>query len=60
MTLGGFFSRGLGVDVIEVPLLIKGAQKCCGNILQLVNETKQIAKESNNFIVNIENKEYQA
>ncbi|RBP87603.1 uncharacterized protein DUF3189 [Cytobacillus firmus] len=60
MTLGGFFSRGLGVDVIGVPLLVNGAQKCCGNITQLVNETKRIAKESNKSIVNIENKEYQA
>jgi hypothetical protein len=60
MTLGGFLSRGLGVDVLGVPLLVKGAQKCCGNIAQLVNETKRMAKESNNLIVNIENKEYQA
>lgn len=60
MTLGGFFSRGLGVDVIGVPLLVKGAQKCCGNIIQLVNETKRLAKESNNLLVNMENKEYQS
>ncbi|MDM5225185.1 DUF3189 family protein [Cytobacillus sp. NJ13] len=60
MTLGGFFSRGLGIDAIGVPLLIQGAQKCCGNIIQLVNETKNIAKESSLLIVKIDNKEYQA
>ncbi|CAM4020391.1 DUF3189 family protein [Mesobacillus zeae] len=60
MTIGGFFSRGLGVDGIGVPLLIKGAQQCYGNILQLVNDTKKIAKESNFEIVKIDNKKYQA
>lgn len=60
MTLGGFFSRGLGIDSIGVPLLIKGAQRCSENIIQLVIETKKVAKESNQLIVKIENKKYQA
>ncbi|MEH7443679.1 DUF3189 family protein [Bacillus sp. JJ1122] len=60
MTLGGFFSRELGIDVIGVPLLIKGAQQCSKHILQLVDETKRIARESNHEIVKIDNKKYQA
>ncbi|MGX1434093.1 uncharacterized protein DUF3189 [Cytobacillus horneckiae] len=60
MTIGGFFSRGLGIDAIGVPLLIKGAQRCCKNIEQLVKETKKVAKESNQLIVKIDNKKYQA
>ncbi|GIN62250.1 ABC transporter [Robertmurraya siralis] len=61
MTLGGFFSRGLGWDAVGVPLLIKGAQKCCKNVYQLVEETKRIAKEKENeLVITIENKKYQA
>lgn len=61
MTLGGFFSRGLGIDVIGVPLLVKGAQKCGGNIFKLVEATKQTAKEkSDKKIIMIENKNFQA
>jgi hypothetical protein len=61
MSLGGFFSRGLGIDVIGVPLLVKGAQKCSGPIYQLVEETKEKAKEAHNqSVIIIENKKFQA
>lgn len=33
MSMGGFFSRGLKIDFIGVPLLVKGAKQCCDNIL---------------------------
>jgi hypothetical protein len=60
MTMGGFFSRGLGIDFIGVPLLVKGAQKCSNHIYQLVQETKKHANEANeqNVII-IENKKFQ-
>jgi hypothetical protein len=60
MTVGGFFSRELKVDVIGVPLLIKGAQKCWPHVCQLVEETKKIAKRSEEPIVKIENHKFQA
>lgn len=61
MTFGGFFSRGLGMNVIGVPLLIKGVQQCCKHISQLVEETKEIAHNSNGqSIVTIDNKKFQA
>src|SRR3954454_1209493 len=61
MSMGGFFSRGLGIDVIGVPLLVKGAQQCCRHIAELVAKTKQIANEAKDQkIITIENKEFQA
>jgi hypothetical protein len=61
MTMGGFFSRGLGIDMIGVPLLVKGAQQCCHHIAELVEKTKQIANEAKDQkIITIENKEFQA
>ncbi len=60
LTLGGFISKGLGLDRLGTPLVIKGAQKCSGNILELVNETKKIAAGSNSAIIKIDNKEFQA
>ncbi|WP_026574381.1 DUF3189 family protein [Bacillus sp. UNC438CL73TsuS30] len=46
MSMGGFFSRGIKIDSIGVPLLIKGAKKCCDNIFRLVENTKEIGKTS--------------
>ncbi|MHC0038343.1 DUF3189 family protein [Pseudoneobacillus sp. C159] len=61
MTLGGFFSRGLGLDFIGVPLLVIGAQKCCKHIAQLVEETKNMARQSTETrVISIDNKKYQA
>lgn len=47
MSIGGFFSRGLKIDFIGVPLLVMGAKQCCDNIFRLVENTKQIGKSSN-------------
>lgn len=61
MSLGGFFSRGLGIDFIGVPLLVKGAQKCSEPIYQLVEQTKQNAKEAHDqTVIIIENRKFQA
>ncbi len=58
MTLGGFFSRGLGIDVIGVPLLLLGAQQAWPVILALVGKTKSICKEhfSESLIINLDEK----
>ncbi|MEK5027380.1 DUF3189 family protein [Paenibacillus sp. FSL M7-1046] len=47
MSIGGFFSRGLKIDFIGVPLLVMGAKQCCDNIFRLVENTKQIGKSAN-------------
>ncbi|MEH7098131.1 DUF3189 family protein [Neobacillus vireti] len=46
MSLGGFFSRGLRIDFIGVPLLVIGAKQCCDNIFRLVENTKQVGRKS--------------
>jgi Protein of unknown function (DUF3189) len=58
MTLGGFFSRGLGIDFIGVPLLVLGAKHCCTDIVQVVEYTKQIGKSTNKKVVVLENKTF--
>lgn len=44
MTIGGFFSRGLGIDFIGVPCLVKGAQQAYKKVIEFVNTTKEAAK----------------
>ena len=60
MTFGGMFSRGLGIDSIGIPLLVKGAKQCSEPIIQLVEKTKQKAKQKieGNVII-IDNKNFQ-
>ncbi|MDQ0256312.1 hypothetical protein J2S74_003732 [Evansella vedderi] len=59
MSIGGFFSRGLKIDSIGVPLLVKGAQQCCDNIYRLVQNTKKIGRGENGEKVTVlENKNY--
>ena len=53
MTLGGFFSRGLKLDIIGVPLLVLGAKQCCDNIYRLVENTKQKGNVANGEKVTI-------
>ncbi|WHY87608.1 DUF3189 family protein [Neobacillus novalis] len=59
MSMGGFFSRGLKIDFIGVPLLVKGAKQCCDNIYRLVHNTKEVGRTtfSENVII-LENKMY--
>ncbi|HEX3029673.1 MAG TPA: DUF3189 family protein [Clostridia bacterium] len=45
MTMGGFFSRGLGIDFIGVPLLVMGVQKNFHKVINIVNRTKKTAHE---------------
>lgn len=59
MSFGGFFSRGLKMDFIGVPLLVKGAQKCCDNIFRLVENTKQVGRaDSDDTVIVLENQIY--
>ncbi|MFO1442699.1 DUF3189 family protein [Bacillus sp. Bva_UNVM-123] len=60
MSIGGFFSRGLKIDSIGVPLLIMGAKKSVKNIFELVENTKQIAHiPSQEKIIVLENPQFQ-
>ncbi|MGM7635674.1 DUF3189 family protein [Bacillus sp. Hm123] len=59
MSFGGFFSRGLKIDFIGVPLLVKGAKQCCDNIYRLVENTKQVGKTPfNDNVIILENEMY--
>ena len=59
MSMGGFFSRGLKIDFIGVPLLVLGAKQCCDNIFRLVENTKQIGNSSNEeTVIILENEIY--
>ncbi|MEI4769909.1 DUF3189 family protein [Psychrobacillus sp. FJAT-51614] len=55
MSIGGFFSRGLKIDFIGVPLLVLGAKQCCDNIFRLVENTKQLGHTSEDQVIVLEN-----
>jgi len=46
MTMGGFFSRGLHINFIGVPLLTAGAMQTYYNIAKLVEKSKEICREN--------------
>lgn len=58
MTIGGGLSRGLGIDSLGVPLLVKGAKKCSNTVYQLVENTKQLAVTATDKVLVIDNKQY--
>lgn len=61
MTFGVFFSRGLKIDFIGVPLLIKGAQQSSELVYKLVDNTKKVAIiEKANHVIILENREFKA
>jgi hypothetical protein len=61
MSLGGFFSRGLKIDFIGVPLLVIGAKLCCDNIYRLVENTKKVGISADREeVVILDNKEYKS
>lgn len=57
MTFGGFFSRRLGIDFIGVPLLVKGAKQASAQIAYLVEHTKEMANNSTEQVLIIDNNE---
>lgn len=59
MSLGGFFSRGLKMDFIGVPLLVIGAKQCCKNLFRLVENTKHVGRTIfNENVIILENEMY--
>jgi len=58
MSLGGFFSRGLKIDAIGVPLLVSGAKICFKDIIRLVDHTKNIGKSTKIPVTVLDNKEF--
>lgn len=58
MTLGGFFSRGLKIDFIGVPLLAVGAQQAYNKIIALSQKTKQLCLEKSDdcFLIDMNEK----
>lgn len=58
MTLGGFFSRGLRIDFIGVPLLTGGARLTYYNIIKLVERAMEICHNSDNncIVINVDEK----
>jgi hypothetical protein len=56
LSIGGFFSRGLKIDFIGVPFLIKGAKQCCDSVYRLVENTKHVGRTSfNENVIVLEN-----
>jgi len=55
MTVGGFFSRGLHIHFIGVPLLVIGAKEAYMRIVELVARTREMAKASDVQVLVLEN-----
>ena len=55
MSLGGLFSRRLHIDIIGVPLLVKGAKQSCDTIYRLVENTIQVGNTYNDKVIILEN-----
>ena len=51
MTVGGFLSRGLGIDVIGVPLLVVGVQQAYRRVIKVVKHTKECSKRLNDPVL---------
>lgn len=59
MTFGGLFSRWLKIDFIGVPLLVIGAKQAYKDIVQLVQTTKEKARNSDSPLLMLENKRFE-
>jgi len=55
MTLGGFFSRGLRLHFIGVPLLVVGAKQAYRKIVEFVEKTKDAARTLNEPVLVLNN-----
>lgn len=56
MTIGGFFSRGLHIHFIGVPLLVIGAQQAYMRVVELVNRTRESAKNMDGPVLVLQNR----
>lgn len=59
MTMGGFLSRGLGINFIGVPLLVAGAKKAHHRIISVVNRTREKAHNFDGPVLVLDNKDMQ-
>jgi len=59
MAMGGFFSRGLRIDFIGVPLLVAGAKQAYSRIIEVVARTKEKAHTFDGRILIMDNKDKQ-
>lgn len=59
MTMGGFFSRGLHINTVGVPLLVIGAKQAYPKVITIVNKTRESAKQMKDPVLILSNKEYQ-
>ena len=55
MTIGGFLSRAMGLDVIGVPLLLIGSQQAYQRIVRVVQQTKESAKTLGDSVLVLNN-----
>ncbi|WP_347551623.1 DUF3189 family protein [Pseudalkalibacillus hwajinpoensis] len=58
MSIGGGLSRGLGIDSLGVPLLVKGAKKCSPLIYDLVEHTKRKSHQTEEKVLILENQHF--
>lgn len=59
MTMGGFLSRGMGIDFAGVPLLVKGAKQAYDRIIQIVHRTREKARSFEGTVLVLDNKDMQ-
>ncbi|MFE5324516.1 DUF3189 family protein [Paenibacillus sp. NPDC056579] len=57
MTIGGMFSEALKIDFIRVPLLVLGAKQTYQNIINLVDHTRNAARNASSPLTSLQNKE---
>lgn len=59
MTMGGFFSRALGINFIGVPLLVSGTGQAYWEIVDIVKRTQEKAKGFNEGVLVMNNEDKQ-
>lgn len=59
MTMGGFLSRGLGIDFLGIPLLVSGTRQTYSNIVEIVNRTREKARSFDGIVLVLDNKDMQ-
>ena len=59
LTAGGFLSRGLGIDFLGEPLLVKGSMQAYDRIVKIVKRTREQARSFEGIVLVMENKDMQ-
>ncbi|MFZ5988875.1 MAG: DUF3189 family protein [Bacillota bacterium] len=55
MSVGGFVSRRIGIDPIGIPLLITGVRQSYMRVVEIVNKTKEAARDLREHVLVLEN-----